>query len=44
MLHEINFKSFNERDMVHSLVYVPAAKPKGIIQLVHGFIERIWRK
>lgn len=39
MLHEINFTSYNERDLVHSWVYVPAAKPKGIIQLVHGFGE-----
>ncbi|MBQ7795300.1 MAG: alpha/beta fold hydrolase [Lachnospiraceae bacterium] len=39
MLHEIKFKSFNERDIVHAWVYVPAAKPKGIIQLVHGFGE-----
>lgn len=39
MLHEVNFKSYNERDLVHAWVYVPAAKPKGIIQLVHGFGE-----
>lgn len=39
MLHEINFPSVNERDEVHAWVYVPAAKPKGIVQLVHGFGE-----
>lgn len=39
MLHEINFKSFNERDTVNGWVYVPAAKPKGIVQIVHGFGE-----
>lgn len=39
MLHEISFKSFNERDMVQGWVYVPACEPKGIIQLIHGFGE-----
>ncbi len=39
MLHEIQFKSFNERDTVQAWVYVPACKPKGILQLVHGFGE-----
>ena len=39
MLHEISFKSFNERDEVQGWIYVPACEPKGIIQLVHGFGE-----
>lgn len=39
MLHEISFKSFNERDDVQGWIYVPACQPKGIIQLVHGFGE-----
>ncbi len=39
MLHEVSFKSFNERDMVQGWIYVPACAPKGIIQLVHGFGE-----
>lgn len=39
MLHEISFKSFNERDEVQGFIYVPAAKPKGIVQLIHGFGE-----
>ena len=39
MLHEVSFKSFNERDMVQGWIYVPACEPKGIIQLVHGFGE-----
>ncbi len=39
MLHEISFKSFNERDMVQGWIYVPACAPKGVIQLVHGFGE-----
>ncbi|MDO4545351.1 MAG: alpha/beta hydrolase [Bacillota bacterium] len=39
MLHEVSFKSFNQRDTVYGWVYVPAAKPKGIVQLIHGFGE-----
>lgn len=39
MLHEVKFQSFNERDEVYAWIYVPAAKPKGIVQVVHGFGE-----
>lgn len=39
MLHEISFRSFNERDDVQGWIYVPVAKPKGIVQLIHGFGE-----
>lgn len=39
MLHEVNFQSFNERDTVYGWIYVPACKPKGIVQLIHGFGE-----
>lgn len=39
MLHEVNFQSFNERDVVHGWIYVPAVKPKGIVQIIHGFGE-----
>lgn len=39
MLHEVSFKSFNERDNVQGWIYVPACEPKGVIQLVHGFGE-----
>ena len=39
MLHEVKFKSFNERDEVYGWIYVPAAKPKGIVQVIHGFGE-----
>lgn len=39
MLHEVSFQSFNERDKVQGWIYVPAAKPKGIVQIVHGFGE-----
>ena len=39
MLHEVSFQSFNERDNVQGWIYVPAAKPKGIVQIIHGFGE-----
>ncbi|MBR6115061.1 MAG: alpha/beta fold hydrolase [Oscillospiraceae bacterium] len=39
MLHEISFRSYNERDTVYGWIYVPACEPKGIVQLVHGFGE-----
>ena len=39
MLHEVKFPSFNERDQVYGWIYVPACKPIGIIQLIHGFGE-----
>ena len=39
MLHEVHFSSYNGRDEVQGWVYVPARKPRGIIQLVHGFGE-----
>lgn len=39
MLHEVSFKSYNQRDTVQGWIYVPAAKPKGIVQLIHGFGE-----
>lgn len=39
MLHEVNFKSYNNRDTVYGWVYVPACAPKGIVQLIHGYGE-----
>lgn len=39
MLHEVSFHSFNGRDEVQGWVYVPACKPKGIVQVIHGFGE-----
>ena len=39
MLHEVKFRSYNERDDVYGWIYVPAAEPAGIIQIVHGFGE-----
>lgn len=39
MLHEVKFRSYNEVQDVYGWIYVPACKPKGIVQLVHGFGE-----
>lgn len=39
MLHEFSFSSSNDRDQVQAWIYVPAAKPVGVVQLVHGFGE-----
>ncbi len=39
MLHEVTFESFNKRDTVYGWIYVPACKPKGIVQLIHGLGE-----
>ena len=40
MLHEVSFPSYNGRDQVQGWIYVPAAKPKGIVQIIHGFGEQ----
>lgn len=39
MLHEVSFQSYNQRDQVQGWIYVPAARPKGIVQIIHGFGE-----
>ena len=39
MIHEVKFPSYNQRDDVYGWVYVPAAKIKGVVQIVHGFGE-----
>ena len=36
---EISFPSANGRDMVKAWAYSPLGKPKGIIQLIHGYGE-----
>ncbi len=43
MLHEVSFTSYNERDQVQAWIYVPACKPNGIVQLIHGFGEHLRR-
>lgn len=39
MLHEVQFPSYNGRDQITGWIYVPACKPEGVVQLVHGFGE-----
>ena len=34
MLHEVLFRSYNQRDDVQGWIYVPAAKVKGVVQLI----------
>lgn len=36
---ELSFESFNEKDMIKAWIYLPFGKPRGIVQLVHGFGE-----
>ncbi|MDD5922826.1 MAG: alpha/beta fold hydrolase [Eubacteriales bacterium] len=43
MLHEVDFQSYNQRDRVYGWVWVPAANPHGIVQLIHGFGEHARR-
>ena len=43
MLYEDEFLSYNGRDRVQYWIFVPAAKPKGVIQLIHGFGEHARR-
>ncbi|WP_080875937.1 alpha/beta fold hydrolase [Oceanobacillus timonensis] len=38
-LHEVSFMSFSEQDTIKGWIYTPIRKPKGIVQLVHGFGE-----
>lgn len=36
---EKSFKSFNQKDTIKAWIYTPIRKPRGIVQLVHGFGE-----
>lgn len=36
---EISFQSFNQKDTIKAWIYTPIRKPRGIVQLVHGFGE-----
>ncbi|AKA67895.1 MULTISPECIES: alpha/beta fold hydrolase [Clostridium] len=36
---EKSFKSFNEKDTIQAWIYTPIRKPRGIVQIVHGFGE-----
>ncbi len=39
MIHEVKFLSYDQKQQVHGWIYAPACKPRGIVQLVHGFGE-----
>ncbi|WP_226528987.1 alpha/beta fold hydrolase [Metabacillus niabensis] len=36
---ELSFESFTQQDSIKAWIYTPIRKPKGIVQLVHGFGE-----
>ena len=36
---EKSFRSFNEKDTIQAWIYKPIHKPRGIVQIVHGFRE-----
>ena len=36
---ELSFQSFNGKDHIKAWIYTPIRKPRGIVQLVHGFGE-----
>ncbi|KPV45081.1 alpha/beta fold hydrolase [Alicyclobacillus ferrooxydans] len=36
---ELSFPSFNQNDTIQAWIYTPIRKPRGIVQLVHGFGE-----
>jgi len=36
---ELSFQSFNQKDTIQAWIYTPIRKPRGIVQLVHGFGE-----
>lgn len=38
-IHEVEFQSFNEKDTIKAWIYTPIRKPRGIVQIVHGFGE-----
>ncbi|MGO2862038.1 MAG: alpha/beta fold hydrolase [Brevibacterium sp.] len=38
-LHEIEFTSANDRDLIQAWLYTPIAAPKAIVQVIHGLGE-----
>ncbi|WP_208586085.1 alpha/beta fold hydrolase [Gracilibacillus suaedae] len=38
-IHEVQYDSYNQKDKIKGWIYTPIRKPKGIVQLVHGFGE-----
>ena len=38
-LHEVTFASANGRDEIQAWIHVPAAAPRGVVQIIHGLGE-----
>ena len=38
-LHEVPFASANGRDEIQAWIHVPAAAPRGAVQIIHGLGE-----
>jgi len=38
-IQEVSFESFNAKDYLKGWIYTPIRKPRGIVQVVHGFGE-----
>lgn len=38
-IQDISFPSYNGEDNIHGWIYTPIVKPRGIVQIVHGFGE-----
>ncbi|MDR0590056.1 MAG: lysophospholipase [Spirochaetaceae bacterium] len=38
-IHELDFRSFNEKDTIKAWIYTPIRKPRAIVQVVHGLGE-----
>lgn len=38
-MEEVSFPSFSEKDTIQGWIYTPIRKPRGIVQIVHGFGE-----
>ncbi|MDR2631159.1 MAG: lysophospholipase [Spirochaetaceae bacterium] len=38
-IHELDFRSFNEKDTIKAWIYTPIKKPRAIVQVVHGLGE-----
>ena len=36
---ERSFRSFNEKDTIQAWIYKPIRKPRGIVQIVNGFVN-----
>lgn len=39
MMIDSTYPSANEHDTIYAWMYTPIAKPKGIVQVMHGYLE-----